>query len=53
MERMATSYFHELFTRDPSLQSDMLVYLIQEKVDGLMNVELCKDFTMPYSKLAL
>jgi hypothetical protein len=23
----------------------MLVYLIQEKVDGLMNVELCKDFT--------
>jgi hypothetical protein len=45
MERMATSYFKELFTRDPSLQSDNLVHLFQEKVTPEMNEALCKDFT--------
>jgi hypothetical protein len=45
MERMATSYFKELFTRDPSLNSDALVDLIQEKVTLEMNLDLCKDFT--------
>jgi hypothetical protein len=45
MERMATSYFKELFTRDPSLNSDALVDLIQEKVTPEMNLDLCKDFT--------
>jgi hypothetical protein len=45
MERMATSYFKELFTRDPSLQSDGLVNLFQEKVTEQMNNELCRDFT--------
>jgi hypothetical protein len=45
MERMATSYFQELFTRDPSLNSDMLIDLTQEKVSAEMNEELCKGFT--------
>jgi hypothetical protein len=45
MERMATSYFKELFTRDPSLNSDILIDLIQEKVSPEMNIDLCKDFT--------
>ncbi|KAK1678041.1 hypothetical protein QYE76_038889 [Lolium multiflorum] len=45
MERMATSYFKELFTRDPSLISDDLVGLFQEKVTPEMNEALCKDFS--------
>jgi hypothetical protein len=45
MERMATSYFKELFTHDPSLNADALVDLIQEKVTPEMNTDLCKDFT--------
>lgn len=44
MERMATSYFKELFTRDPSLTPDNLLSMIQEKVTGGMNDGLCKDF---------
>jgi hypothetical protein len=44
MERMATSYFQELFTRDPSLNSDDLIDLTQPKVTSMMNDELCKDF---------
>jgi hypothetical protein len=42
---MATSYFKELFTRDPSLNVVALVDLIQEKVTPEMNMDLCKDFT--------
>jgi hypothetical protein len=45
MERMATSYFQELFTRDPSLNADDLINLFQDKVTADMNENLCKDFT--------
>jgi hypothetical protein len=46
MERMATSYFQELFTRDPpSLNPDMLLDMVQEKVTLQMNADLCRDFT--------
>jgi hypothetical protein len=45
MERMATSYFKELFTRDPSLNSERLLDLTQQKVTNEMNENLCKDFT--------
>ena len=45
MERMATSYFKELFTRDPSLNSDVLINITQEKVTPAMNDALCRDFT--------
>jgi hypothetical protein len=45
MERLATSYFKELLTRDPSLNTDLLISLIQEKVTTQMNDNLCKDFT--------
>jgi hypothetical protein len=45
MERMASSYFKELFTRDPSLQANELINLMQEKVTMQMNEDLCKDFT--------
>jgi hypothetical protein len=44
MERMATSYFKELFIRDPSLNSNALLALMQEKVTGQMNTDLCTDF---------
>jgi hypothetical protein len=42
---MATSYIKELFTRDPSLNSDILISLIHEEVTAQMNDDLCKDFT--------
>ncbi|KAK1683368.1 hypothetical protein QYE76_044216 [Lolium multiflorum] len=45
MERMATSYFQELFTKDPSLNSDHLVSLVQNKVSMEMNEILGQDFT--------
>jgi exonuclease III len=45
MERMATSYFKKLFTRDPSLNSERLLALTQQKVTNEMNENLCKDFT--------
>jgi hypothetical protein len=45
MERMATSYFKELFTSDPSLHANGLIDLIQTKVTTEMNMELCKDFS--------
>jgi hypothetical protein len=45
MERMATSYFKELFTRDPNLNFDELLGLLQERVTGDMNDSLCKEFS--------
>jgi hypothetical protein len=45
MERMATSYFKELFTRDPTLNAEHLTSLFQEKVTMQMNEELCHEFT--------
>jgi hypothetical protein len=45
MERMASSYFQELFTRDPSLNANDLVNMTQERVSAAMNEDLCKEFT--------
>jgi hypothetical protein len=45
MERMATSYFKELFKKDPSLNANNLTSLFQEKVSAEMNESLCKDFS--------
>jgi hypothetical protein len=45
MERMATSYFQELFTRDPQLNYDELIGLLQERVTAEMNDSLCKEFS--------
>jgi hypothetical protein len=45
MERMDTSYFKELFTRDPSLNSSRLIEMTTVKVSAEMNEELCRDFT--------
>jgi hypothetical protein len=45
MERMATSYFKELFQCDPSLNSDALIAMTNEKVTNAMNDDLCTDFT--------
>jgi hypothetical protein len=44
MEQMASSYFQELFTRDPSLNADDLVNMTQERVSADMNGDLCKEF---------
>jgi hypothetical protein len=45
MERMASSYFKEIFTRDPSLNADAIINMTQEKVTAVMNDDLCKDFS--------
>jgi hypothetical protein len=45
MERMASSYFKEIFTRDPSLNADAIINMTQEKVTVDMNDDLCKDFS--------
>jgi hypothetical protein len=45
MEWMATSYFKELFTRGPSLNSERVLALTQQKVTSEMNENLCKDYT--------
>ncbi|KAK1610764.1 hypothetical protein QYE76_034437 [Lolium multiflorum] len=45
MEIMATSYFKELFTRDPNLDYDELLNLLQAKVTNEMNDNPCKDFS--------
>jgi hypothetical protein len=45
MERMATSYFKKMFTRDPSLNANTLISLMQEKVTTEINESLCAEFT--------
>jgi hypothetical protein len=45
MERMATSYFKELFDRDPNINFGELLNLLQERVTPEMNQNLCKDFS--------
>jgi hypothetical protein len=52
------SYFKSLYTRDPSLNCDLITYVISEQVTEQMNEALCKGFqmrrfSMPFSKLAL
>jgi hypothetical protein len=45
MEHMTTSFFKELFTRDPSLNDDAVGQLIEQKVTEDMNENLTKEFT--------
>jgi hypothetical protein len=45
MERMASSYFQSIYTRDPSLNAAPVVNLFEEKITADMNDQLCKPFT--------
>lgn len=45
MERMATSYFKEVYTKDPTLNPDVVLEAIGPKVTGQMNAMLCAPFT--------
>lgn len=45
MERMATSFFKELFKRDPSLKPDGIINLLHKRVTDDINAELCKEFS--------
>lgn len=45
MENLATTYFHELFTCDLSLNPNNLMAMTQEKVSPEMNENLCRDIT--------
>lgn len=45
MERMATSYFKEIFTHGPYLNHAAVLQVLQPKVATTMNDELCKEFS--------
>jgi hypothetical protein len=45
MERMASSYFQEIFTKDPTLVPDVAIEHIPTKVTADMNEQLCKSFS--------
>jgi hypothetical protein len=46
MERMATSYFQSVYTRDPSIQTRPVVELFGEVISDDVNESLCKPFTV-------
>lgn len=45
MECMAASYFKEVYTKDPTLQPEVMLDSIASKVTNDMNVKLCAPFT--------
>jgi hypothetical protein len=45
MDRMRTSYFKELFTRDPNLNYYELLNMLQVRVTTEMNEKLCREFS--------
>lgn len=45
MERMANSYFKEIFTKDPTLTPDVVLDCITPWVTTTMNESLCKPYT--------
>jgi hypothetical protein len=45
MQRMAVSYFKSMYTRDPSINDEVITSLIQEQVTPEMNTQLCMDFS--------
>ena len=45
MELMASSFFKEFFTRDPSLNADEILNLVEQKVTEDMNTSLCMEFS--------
>ena len=45
MERMAHSYFKEVFTKDPTLSPDVVLDCIVPKVTEEMNVSLCRPYS--------
>ena len=45
MERMACSYFKEVYTKDPTLNSQVLLDSITPKVIEEMNTALCAPFS--------
>jgi hypothetical protein len=47
MERMTTSYFKEVYTKDPTLNPDDIVEVLAPKVSAAMTDGLCKEFSRP------
>jgi hypothetical protein len=45
MEKLATDYFKNLFSADPSLVADPLLNLFEEKITPDMNDKICMDFS--------
>ena len=45
MERMTSSYFKEIFTKDPTLSPDAVLDCIQQKVSPELNESLCRPNT--------
>ena len=47
MERMATSYFKEVYTNDPTLTPKVVLECVTSKVTRGMNDVLCAPFSEP------
>lgn len=45
MQQMATDFFTELYTADPSVVPDELIHLIEPKISEDMNQDLCRSFS--------
>lgn len=45
LERMATLYFKEMYTKDPSLDPNAIIQLFDKQVTKEMNAMLCGEFT--------
>lgn len=45
MERMASSYFQEVYTKDPTISPTVMLDCITSKVTADMNISLCAPFT--------
>jgi hypothetical protein len=45
MQWMASDFFSNLYTADPSVQPAELINLIEPKLTDLMNQDLCREFS--------
>jgi hypothetical protein len=45
MEGMTTTFFHDLYTADPSVAPEVLVQLFRPIITEEMNSLLCKEFS--------
>jgi hypothetical protein len=50
MREMAVQYFKNLYTKDPNLNPNEVISLVEPAVSDEMNDELCKDFS--YDEIA-
>jgi hypothetical protein len=45
LKDMTNDYFQKLYQADPMVLPDNVIELVEEQIDGEMNMSLCKEFT--------